>query len=60
MKHYIVAPDVQRIDGRRVPDDRVVQLSESAARYHLDTAQITEKTDKAAVKPAAKAADGGA
>lgn len=60
MKHYIVKPDVQRIDGKRVPDDRVVRLSESAARYHLDMGQITEKQEKPQGRPARQAADGGA
>ena len=62
MKEYLVHKGIDWVDGRRVPSDRMVRLTASAARHYLDNGQISEKVvaEKTAPRNAVKAADGGA
>jgi|GEM_PF-2263961 len=40
MKHYKVKEGVERVNGKRVPPDRSVTLSDAQARYEFDQGKL--------------------
>ena len=51
LKSYRVLEGVETVDGQRVPDDRIVRLSDLAAWFDLNAGKIVPLDDEKA-KPA--------
>jgi len=51
MKQYKVKEGVERVNGKRVPPDRTVTLSDEQARYEFDQGKLEAPAEKPHRKP---------
>jgi len=46
MKTYLVKEGVERVNGKRVPTDRKVHLTDEQARYEFDQGKLEQLIEK--------------
>jgi len=59
-KPYTVRPGIVRINGARVPENRIVHLDDAAARFDLDHGNVEQAVTEPKKTVKAAASDGGA